>query len=210
MRKYYPVAALLILLATIALMASIATTNANATPTFTVCGACHTQAATHAVVAHVPLIATNQCTKCHTNGTANPPTPAACASCHTAAKIVATHPAGGCTVAGCHAGAPEPVVTSVSLRVAPASIKLKKTVKATGSVTPVADLAGMRVLLKAEIRVGKAWRAARAGSATVSDAGRYVWTYKPAKKGSYRMTASIRATGDYKGSKSPTRRFKVN
>ena len=36
MRKYYPVAALLILLAAIAIMASIATTNANAMPTFTV------------------------------------------------------------------------------------------------------------------------------------------------------------------------------
>jgi len=202
------IAALLILLVAIALSASLVTANANATPGFTVCGVCHTQAATHAVAAHVPLITNNQCATCHTAGAGAPP-PSACASCHGAAAIVATHPTGACTIAGCHA-APEPVITSVSLRVAPASIKLKKTVKATGSVTPVADLAGMRVLLKAEIRVGKAWRAARAGSATVSDAGRYVWTYKPAKKGSYRMTASIRATGDYKGSKSPTRRFKVN
>ncbi len=205
MRKYYPVAALLILLAAIALMASIATTNANATPGFTVCGACHTQAAAHAQ--HVPAVA---CATCHTAGAAAPPPPSACASCHGAAAIVAKHPTGGCTVAGCHAGAPEPVVTSVSLKVAPTSIKLKKTVKATGAVTPVADLAGMKVLLKAEIKVGKAWKAAKAGSATVSDAGLYVWTYKPAKKGSYRMTATIKATDDYKGSKSPTRTFKVN
>ncbi len=121
---------------------------------------------------------------------------------------MAKHPTGGCTIAGCHA-APEPVTTAVSLKVAPASIKLKKTVKATGTVTPAADLAGIKVLLKAEIKVGKAWKAAKAGSATVSDAGLYVWTYKPAKKGSYRMTASIKATDDYKGSKSPTRLFKV-
>jgi len=203
MRKYYPVAALLILLAAIAIMASIVITNANATPAFTVCSGCHGQTATHAKHATVA------CATCHTAGPLAPPPPSACASCHGAAAIVAKHPTGGCTVAGCHAAAPEPVVTSVSLKVAPTSIKLKKTVKATGSVTPAADLAGMKVLLKAEIKVGKAWKAAKAGSATVSDAGLYVWTYKPAKKGSYRMTASIKATDDYKGSKSPTRLFKV-
>ena len=43
----------------------------------------------------------------------------------------------------------------------------------------------------------------------MSAAGLYVWTYKPAKKGTYRMTATIKATADYKGSKSPTRAFKV-
>ncbi len=204
MRKYYPVAAVLILLAAIAIMASVVTTNANATPTFTVCGACHTQSAAHAK--HVPAV---PCATCHTAGPTVPPPPSACASCHKVAEIVATHPTGGCTVAGCHAAAPEPVVTSVSLKVAPTSIKLKKTVKATGSVTSAADLAGMKVLLKAEIKVGKAWKAAKAGSATVSDAGLYVWTYKPAKKGSYRMTATIKATDDYKGSKSPTKLFKV-
>ncbi len=206
MRKYYPVAALLILLAAIAIMASIVTTNANATPAFTVCGGCHGQTATHAKHATVA------CATCHTAGTAAPPPPSACASCHGAAAILAKHLAlGGCgTVPGCHAAAPEPVTTAVSLKVAPASIKLKKTVKATGTVSPAADLAGMKVLLKAEIKVGKAWKAAKAGSATVSDAGLYVWTYKPAKKGSYRMTATIKATDDYKGSKSPTRAFKVN
>ncbi|MCX6372307.1 MAG: hypothetical protein NTX16_04370 [Actinobacteria bacterium] len=116
--------------------------------------------------------------------------------------------AAGCTVPGCHA-APEPITTAVSLTVAPTSIKLKKTVKASGTVTPAADLAGIKVLLKAEIKIGKAWKAAKGGSATVSAVGMYVWTYKPAKKGTYRMTASIKATDEYKGSKSPTRAFKV-
>jgi len=198
------IAALLILLVAIALSASLVTANANATPLFTVCGACHTQAAAHAQ--HVPAV---PCATCHTAGADSAPPPSACASCHKVAEIVATHPTGGCTIAGCHAAAPEPVITSVSLKVAPTSIKLKKTVKASGTVTPAADLAGIKVLLKAEIKVGKAWKAAKAGSATVSAAGVYVWTYKPAKKGSYRMTASIKATDDYKGSKSPTRLFKV-
>jgi archaellum component FlaG (FlaF/FlaG flagellin family) len=208
-RRHYTIAALLILLVAIALSASLVTANANAQATFTVCGGCHTKAATHAVVAHVPFITNLQCANCHTNGTDNPPTPAACAACHGAAAILATHLTQACgTTPGCH-GVPAPITTAVSLKVAPASIKLKKTVKATGTVTPAADLAGIKVLLKAEIKVGKAWKAAKAGSATVSAAGIYVWTYKPAKKGSYRMTASIKATDDYKGSKSPTKLFKV-
>jgi hypothetical protein len=209
MRKYYPVAALLILLAAIAIMAAIVTTNANATPTFTVCGACHGQTATHAK--HLPAVA---CASCHTAGATKPPPPSACASstCHGAAAILARHLTQGCgTTPGCHGvPAPTPITTAVSLKVAPTSIKFKKTVKATGTVSPAADLAGIKVLLKAEIKVGKAWKAAKAGSATVSAAGLYVWTYKPAKKGSYRMTATIKATADYKGSKSPSRAFKVN
>ncbi len=198
-RKHYLIAALLILLAAIALSASLVTANANAQATFTVCGACHTQTAAHAT--HVPAVA---CATCHTAGATEPPPPSACASCHGAADILARHPTQACgTTPGCH-GVPAPITTAVSLKVAPASIKLKKTVKATGTVSPAADLAGIKVLLKAERKVGKAWKAAKAGSATVSAAGMYVWNYKPAKKGSYRMTASIKATDDYKGSKSPT------
>ena len=68
-----------------------------------------------------------------------------------------------------HAGLPrlfrssQPITTAVSLKVAPTSIKFKKTVKATGTVTPAADLAGIKVALKAEIKVGTAWKAAKTG-----------------------------------------------
>jgi hypothetical protein len=217
MRKYYPVAALLILLAAIALSASIVTTSANALPTFTnpvkgigPCDSCHGQAATHANPNHSTLA----CNKCHLTSTGTPPTPAACASCHGAAAILASanHVAQGCgTTPGCHGvPVPTPITTAVSLKVAPASIKFKKTVKATGGVTPVADLSGIKVVLKAEIKIGKAWKAAKTTKATVSATGTYSWTYAPAKKGSYRMTATIIGTTEYKGSKSPTRLFKVN
>jgi hypothetical protein len=216
MRKYYPVAALLILLAAIALSASIVTTSANALPTFTLaqkgigpCATCHGQAATHANPNHATLA----CNKCHLTSTATPPTPAACASCHGAAAILASanHVAQGCgTTPGCHGvPVPTPITTAVSLKVAPASIKFKKTVVATGTVTPAADLVGVNVFVKAEIKVGSAWKAAKTGKAIVSATGAYSWTYKPAKKGTYRMTASIVATADYKGSKSPSRPFKV-
>ena len=219
MRKYYPVAALLILLAAIALSASIVTTNANALPTFTLaqkgigpCVTCHGMAATHDNPKHAAVYPT--CSNCHLSGIATPPTPAACAKCHGGPSAIlasANHAAQGCgTTPGCHGvPVPTPITTAVSLKVAPTSIKFKKTVKATGIASPAADLAGVKVVLKAEIKVGSAWKAAKAGTATVSAIGAYTWTYKPAKKGTYRMTASIVATADYKGSKSPSRPFTV-
>ena len=214
MRKYYPVAVLLILLVAIALSASVVTSSANALPTFTQaqkgigpCESCHGKDATHAKPSHTTLA----CTSCHLTNTATPPTPAACASCHGASAILASasHVSQGCgTTPGCH-GAPEPITTAVSLKVAPTSIKLKKSVVASGAVTPAADLAGIKVVLKAEMKVGSAWKAAKTTSSVVSATGTYSWTYKPAKKGSYRMTATIVATTDHQGSKSPTRAFKV-
>ncbi len=59
MRNRYLVVALMVLLAAIALSASLATSNANALPTFNnalqgvgPCDSCHTPAATHAIAGH--------------------------------------------------------------------------------------------------------------------------------------------------------------
>lgn len=196
---------LVVLLLALALVAmfGVLAQQASASQDFVLCASCHSQADTHAKHGAVG------CASCHTNGGTVPPPPSACATCHGAAAIVAKHPAATCGVSGCH-GAPAPITTAVSLKVAPTSIKLKKTVTASGSVTPATELVGIKVALKAEIKVGKAWKAAKAGSVTVNNLGKYKWVYKPAKKGTYRMTATIKATDDYKGSKSPTRGFKVN
>ena len=125
MRKYYPVAVLLILLAAIALSASLVTTNANATPTWT-CGSCHPSSTTHPTAIHHVGIA---CATCHANGgTANPPTPAACASCHT---IPATHPvSGGCFATGCHS---VPSATATITSFAPTSAPVGTVVTLTGT-----------------------------------------------------------------------------
>ena len=108
MRKRYPVALLLLVLAAIALGAALVTANAVANPTFEpVCAGCHGGAyptGVHAVSAHSSFI--NTCSTCHVNGTSNPPPPSACAACHggTAAILAtATHAANGCgTTVGCH------------------------------------------------------------------------------------------------------------
>ncbi len=100
------------------------------------------------------------------------------------------------------------VATTVSLKVAPTSIKLKKTVKASGAVTPVGELAGTTVACKAQMLKGKVWVSAKSGSAKVSPTGTYSWTYKPAKKGSYRITATVAGTASHLTS-TATKTFKV-
>ena len=121
MRKYYPVAVLMILLVAIALSASLVTTNANALPTFTLaakgigpCQSCHTKDATHAVVGHASFVAT--CSTCHVTNVATPPKPTACAACHGGVSAIiakTTHAATGCgTTPGCHGVAALITVTS--------------------------------------------------------------------------------------------------
>jgi hypothetical protein len=100
------------------------------------------------------------------------------------------------------------VKTTISLKVAPTSIKLKKSVKATGAVTPVLELTGTKVTFKAEMKKGSKWVKTKTGSANVLVTGKYSWTYKPAKKGSYRITATVAATSAHLGSHA-TKTFKV-
>jgi hypothetical protein len=196
-----------------------------ATATNAKCITCHT--------GYANMSASKNCWTCHTPGQNVQPikagVPTTCTdTCHLASGANNQHnphpERGLCTT--CHSltasatsangsphhtaqTPPEPFTTTVSLKVAPTSIKLKKTVKATGAVTPAAELAGIKVALKAQIKSGTKWKVAKTASATVSATGTYSWTYKPAKKGSYRVTASIAATVDHKASNSATKTFKV-
>jgi hypothetical protein len=204
--------ALLIMLA-MAVSASIGAQNAQALPTFNTAGAglgpcdsCHTKDAIHAGTTH----SAQSCGKCHTSGTGTPPLPSACASCHTKAAILASsqHTSIGCgTAGGCHV-APVQVTTTMTAKVAPTSVKLKKTVKVTGTAGPAASLAGAKVAFKVERKVGTKWVKMKTGSATASATGAFTWTYKTAKKGAHRVTASIAATSTYTA-KSVVKTFKV-
>jgi hypothetical protein len=182
----------------------------------------------HAVPQHAGFV--NTCATCHNNGgTSNPPLPSACAACHggtTAILAKPTHTTNACgTTAGCHGVAPSPsptatstptptptataVATTVTAKVAPKTIKLKKTVKTTGAVTPVATLAGKKVALRVDLKKGKKWVKAKTAKATVTATGTYSWKYKPLKKGTFRVKASIAGTATYKASKSAYKTFKV-
>lgn len=202
------------------------TVNTSTPPKNADCVTCHTGYAT--------IASGKTCWTCHTPGQDMTPVkaaaPANCTTvCHLANGTDSTHVAhvpdrGVCTT--CHPltstatnangswhhtaqAPPAPFATKVTLKVAPTSIKLKKTVKATGTATPAADLAGVKVTLKAQRKKGAKWVAAKSATATVKATGAYSWTYKPAKKGTYRMQATIKATATYKASKSVFKTFKV-
>lgn len=103
----------LLLAATIAVLATltvlaVTAQDARALPTFNTavsgigpCDSCHTQSSIHTGSTH----SQQACSKCHTSGTATPPLPSACASCHGVSTILGkpTHTGLGCgTTSGCH------------------------------------------------------------------------------------------------------------
>ena len=71
-------------------------------------------------------------------------------------------------------------------------MKLGKALTATGSVTP-ASLDRGKVRLVVQRKRDGAWLAGTSVTRAFSPSGSYSWIYKPAKKGSYRMMASIAA-----------------
>jgi hypothetical protein len=175
----------------------------------------------------------SNCFTCHDPGqdmsAIGPGAPATCTvACHStfSATVPGTphnpHPERGtCTQSGCHTFSsafnnanasphhtlqvPDP--TTVSIKVSPTSIKLKKTVKATGSVTP-ADMGGT-VSLTVQMKKGTKFSTVKTATANVSATGTYSFTYKPAKKGSYQIRATVKATDDFAGSMSKFVKFTV-
>jgi len=127
----------------------------------------------------------------------------------TTGTIAVTTPGGTGTSATSFTVTVPAVTTKVTLKVAPTSIRFRRTVKATGAVTPVLALVGSKVALKAQIKKGTRWVTTKSVTATVKASGAYSWTYKPAKRGTYRMQASIKATATKRASHSPWRTFKV-
>ena len=156
------------------------------------CDNCHKMAPTHDKHASVT------CATCHTTNTATPPLPSACASCHTAAAIMAkaTHTAAKCgTTDGCH-GYVAPVQPTIKVdTVVPSSkvVKVKKTIKFSGGVTPVTT-AATSVSWVVEMKSGNSWKQVKKGSAKLALAGgamRFSYSYKPLKKGSFRTSTSF-------------------
>ena len=82
----------------------------------------------------------------------------------------------------------------MTLKAAPTIVRLNRSVKTTGTAGPVASLAGAKVALKIERKVGTKWVKMKTVTKTVSAAGAFSWTYKTVKKGPHRVTASIAKT----------------
>jgi hypothetical protein len=183
----------------------LAASPASAQSTFTNCAGCHNYAvgdAFHNGTTH----STAGCATCHPNGTGQPPVPSACAGCHGGASGViagqAQHGTAGCgTTPGCHGVPPAVATTTMTLKVAPTIVRVTKSVKVSGTAGPVASLAGAKVALKIERKVGTKWVKMKAATKTVSAAGAFSWTYKTVKKGSHRVTATIAKTSTYTAKK---------
>jgi len=89
----------------------------------------------------------------------------------------------------------------MSLKAAPTIVRLNRSVKTTGTAGPRASLAGAKVALKVERKVGTRWVKMKAVTRTVSAAGAFSWTYKVVKKGPHRVTATIGKTSTHTAKK---------
>jgi hypothetical protein len=105
-----------------------------------------------------------------------------------------------------HMASTAPVDTTVSLKVSPVAIKLRASVKASGVVTPMG--LGSVVSMTAQSKVGSKWVKAKVATAKLAN-GSYTWTFKPTKKGTYRIQAAIKRTATIVASASPWKTFKV-
>ncbi len=92
--------------------------------------------------------------------------------------------------------------TSLTAKVSPTIVKLGKKVKVSGTAGPVPALAAAKIAFKVERKVGTKWVKMKApATATVATLGAYTWSYKAVKKGSHRVTLTIKATTTYTAKK---------
>lgn len=227
-----PVVVVAVLLALAVIVAlGVLARPAAAQDTFTQCSSCHNYSfndAYHNVSAHKNA---PSCGTCHVNGTtAAGLLPSGCATCHTPVSDVLakpTHAGVACgTTPGCH-GVPSPsptatttptptptatatpVATTMTLKVAPTTQRLGRSVKVTGVAGTLPALAGAKVALKIERKVGTKWVKMKTATKTVNaTSGAFSWSYKTVKKGAHRVTASIAKTSTF-SAKKLTRTFKV-
>jgi hypothetical protein len=211
-------AVLLVLAAVVTLGVLARPAAAQDTWSSTTCGTCHNYSsgdAFHSKTTHASL---GCAATCHSTGFSTP-NPGACATaaCHgTAAQVIAARPShvsSGCgTTVGCHGYTAPPVqeTTLLSAKVSPTTVKLGKKVKVSGTALPVPALANAKIAFKVERKVGTKWVKMKApATATVLAAGNYTWTYKTVKKGSHRVTLSIKETPTYTGIAKLVKTFKV-
>ena len=87
-------------------------------------------------------------------------------------------------------------------------MRLGRRVTAKGVVTPT-KLAGSSVKLTVQKKQGTRWVKVKRVARTISATGTYGWRYKPAKRGAYRMRATIAKTAAHTAARTKWRLFKV-
>jgi len=103
---------------------------------------------------------------------------------------------------------PTPKVTLKLSGLKHGAMRLGRRVTAKGKVTPT-SLAGSKVKLTVQRKRGARWVTLKSVKRTISATGAYSWKYKPAKRGAYRMKATLAKTATHTAAKSKWRSFKV-
>jgi Tol biopolymer transport system component len=88
------------------------------------------------------------------------------------------------------------------------AMRLGRSVTATGKVTPT-SLAGSKVKLTVQRKRSARWVTLKSVARTISASGAYSWKYKPARRGAYRMRATIAKTAALAAATTKWRSFKV-
>ena len=86
-------------------------------------------------------------------------------------------------------------------------LRLRSRVTVKGVVTPAA-LAGDKVTLQVQRRAGR-WAKAATTSCTIRAGGAYSWQYRPGKRGSYRVRATMAKTATHLATTTSWRMFRV-
>jgi 5-hydroxyisourate hydrolase-like protein (transthyretin family) len=83
-------------------------------------------------------------------------------------------------------------------------------VRLTGTAGPLPALAGAKVAIKVQRKVGRKWVKMRTATKAVnSSTGKFSWSYRAMKKGQYRVTASIAKKANVYTAKKLVRSFRV-
>jgi hypothetical protein len=93
------------------------------------------------------------------------------------------------------------VAATVTLRTGAASIVLGRAVHLSGVLRP-ASLGGTAVRLTVRVKMSGEWSTVRTALVNTAPAGAYAWSYRPLRRGRYRLQASVTPTAAHTAARS--------
>jgi hypothetical protein len=101
-----------------------------------------------------------------------------------------------------------PATAHVSLRLRRTTVVLGRSVKAMGLLAPL-SIAGEDVTLVAQRRRDGDWRTIKTVPRTTGDSGAYSWSYRPGRRGAYRVMTKVLPTVEHTAAQTAWLRFSV-